>query len=144
MVAQPANVMFLLNVVNPPDAQVPWNPTLPNQYLYNYIPFLKAVEDVAERNRIRTFIGGFISIGVGPDKKPFLYPAAGPISAVRDQRIFWEKVMAAVKAALDAGVPPRDLAKKIDMQQFSGYTLYTPRNMEIVFRRVASLYITGR
>jgi hypothetical protein len=144
MVAKPANVMFITNIVQPPDAAVPWNPTLANEHLHNYLPFFRAAEDLARREGIETLVGGFIAFGIGPDKKPFLYPAAGPISTLADQRIFWEKVMKAVKEALEAGVPPKQLARRIDMTQFSAYPLYNPRSMQIVFRRVASLYITGR
>lgn len=144
MVAKPANVVFVTNVVNPPRAAVPWNPTIPNNYPHNYVPFFKSVEALAEREGIETMVGGFISIGIGPDRKPMVNPATGPVSVVRDQRLFWELVIAEVGAALDAGVPPRQLSKTIDPALFSGYDGYTKRNMDTVYRRIASLHITGR
>lgn len=144
MVAKPANIMFVTNVVNPPVATNPWNPTLANNYPHNYISFFKAAEALAEREQIDTLIGGFMSIGLGPDRKPMVLPGSGPITVLREQRIYWETVMNAVKAALDAGVPPKQLIDKIDLEPFSSYQFYSKRNMNVVFRRVASLYITGR
>jgi glyoxylase-like metal-dependent hydrolase (beta-lactamase superfamily II) len=144
MVAKPANIMFVTNVVNPPVATNPWNPTLANNYLHNYIPFFKAAEALAEREHIDTLIGGFMSIGLGPDSKPMVLPGSGPVTVLREQRIYWETVMGAVKAALDAGVPPKQLIDKIDLEPFSSYQFYSKRNINVVFRRVASLYITGR
>lgn len=144
MVAKPANVVFITNVVNPPVAAVPWNPTLPNNYPHNYIAFFKAVEELAEREGIETVVGGFMAIGPGPDGKPMVYPAAGPVAAIREQRIFWELVLSEVKTALDSGVPPTQLIDKIDLEQFSEYSGYTRRGMNVLFRRIASLFITGR
>jgi hypothetical protein len=144
MVAKPANMVFVTNVVNPPVVTAPWNPTLANNFLHNYIAFFESVETLAEREGIDTLIGGFMAVGMGPDKKPTILPGTGPITVVRDQRIFWEKVMTAVKTALDDGVPPKQLINKIDLEQFSSYQFYSKRNMNVLFRRVASLYITGR
>jgi glyoxylase-like metal-dependent hydrolase (beta-lactamase superfamily II) len=144
MVAKPANMVFVTNVVNPPDAMAPWNPTIPNNYPHNYIAFFKSVEALADREGIETLIGGFMAIGMGPDKKPMVLSGAGPVSAVRDQRIFWELVMSEVKAALDAGIPPKQMSKKIDLKQFSKYPGYSPRIMDVTFRRIASMFITGR
>jgi hypothetical protein len=144
MVAKPANKMFITNVLNPPVATGPWNPTMANNYLHNYIPFFKSAEALAEREGIDTLIGGFMAVGLGPDRKPMVLPGSGPITVLRDQRVYWEKVMNAVKTALDAGVPPKQLIDKIDLEQFSSYQFYSKRNMNVLFRRVASLYITGR
>ena len=52
--------------------------------------------------------------------------------------------MSEVKSALDAGIPPKQLSKKIDMEQFSKYPGYSPRIMDVTFRRIASMFITGR
>lgn len=143
MVPRPANMMFINNSVNPPRAMIPWNPTIPNLKLYNLIPYFYAIEELAKREGIDTIIGGFIAFGV-KDGKPFLEPATGSMSAVTEQRIFWEKLFAAVKAELEAGTPPKEIVNKIDLEEFSGYPLYSKKNMGILIRRVASLYIIGR
>ena len=86
----------------------------------------------------------FIAVGIGPDKKPMVYSGAGPVSVLRDQRIFWELVMNEVKTALDAGIPPSQLINKIDLNEISKYPGYTKRGMNVLLRRIASMYITGR
>lgn len=144
IVARPAKMMMIVNLVSPPHANVPWNATVPDYQLYNIVPFFRAAENLAQREGIETLVGGFIAVGAGPDGKPFLQPSAGPIAAVTEQRQFWEKLFGAVKAQLDAGTPARDIAKQIDQSQFSQYQRYSERNIEILTRRVASMYITGR
>lgn len=144
MVVHPAKMLMVVNLAGPPTANVPWNAAVPDYHLYNILPFFRAVEDLAKREGVETLIGGFITTGIGKDGKPFLQPSTGPIAALSDQRVFWEKLMTAVKAQLDAGTPPRNIIKKMDLTQFSQYPRYSERSMEILTRRVASLYITGR
>lgn len=62
MIAQPANMMFLVNIVNPPYAQVPWDPTIPNFHLHNLIPFFHAVEDYAAEYKIKSVMGAYMSV----------------------------------------------------------------------------------
>ncbi len=143
IVPQPANMIFINNSVNPPRAMFPWNPTIPNLKLHNLIPYFHGIEELAAREGIDTIIGGFIAFGV-KDGKPFLEPATGSIEAVTEQRIFWEKLFAAVKAEHEAGTPPKEIVNKINLEEFSGYPLYSKRNMGILIRRVASLYNIGR
>ncbi len=144
MVARKARMMMLVGVAGPPAANMPWNPTVPDYRLHNLVPFFRAVEALAKRAGIDTLIGGFISVGTGADGKPYLQPATGPISAVAEQREFWEQLMAAVKSELDAGTPPREIIRKMDRTPFEKYPRYSERNLEILTRRVASLFITGR
>jgi hypothetical protein len=143
IVAQPANMMFIVNIVNPPSASVPWNPTIPHLQLHSIIPWFKSVEDLARREAITSLVGGYISFGI-KNRKPFLQPATGPIEAVLEQRIFWETLMAAVEKELAAGTGAKEIINKIDLAQFSGYPAYSKKNLGIIIRRVASLYITGR
>ena len=143
MIPRPANMMFINNSVNPPRAMFPWNPTLPNLKLHNLIPYFTAIEDLAAREGVDTMIGGFIAFGV-KDGKPFLEPATGSIGVVSEQKEFWQKLLTAVKTEYDAGTPPKQMINKIDLEQFSGYPLYSKSNIETLIRRVASLYIIGR
>jgi len=144
IVAQPAKMMMIVNLVSPPHANVPWNPTVPDYQLWNIVPFFKAAEELAQREGIATLVGGFIAIGTGADGKPFLQPSAGPVSAITEQRIFWETLLGDVKAQLDTGTPTRDIMKKLDLTPFQQYQRYSERSMEILVRRVASLHTTGR
>lgn len=144
IVAQPAKLMMVVGLVNPPQASIPWNPTVPDYQLWNFLPFFRATEELAAREGIETLVGGYISIGTGADGKPFLQPSTGPIAALHGQREFWERLFGDVKAQLDAGVPPRAIIRKIDLASYQQYPRYSERSMEILVRRVASRYTTGR
>jgi hypothetical protein len=52
--------------------------------------------------------------------------------------------MGAVQAELERGTPPRLIIRKIDLEPYRKYQRFSERNIEILTRRIASLYITGR
>lgn len=153
-VPRPGHVVFVVNVVIPPGASMPWNVTMADTHMWNLIPFLQRVEDMAAREGVTEVAGAFISAHMGPDRKVVLYPPVGPISVVADQRHFWEMLFADVKAAMDAGVPTNKIGSKID---FDKYKDVRRRNtgakdqraadekaFGIIARRIASMYTTGR
>jgi hypothetical protein len=144
MVARPANVMLFSNIVSPPKASLPADPTLANYSLYSLIGFFKAVEAFAAKGEIETVAGGYATIGRGEDGNPVILPSTGPIALVGEQRIFWETLLGAVKAAYDQGMPARVIPKRIDMSQFSEYAGYDERSLQIMTRRIYSLYRIGR
>ncbi len=144
MIAQPANMMFLVNIVNPPYAQVPWDPTIPNFHLHKLVPFFHAVEDYAAQNKIESVMGAYMSVERRGDGKPYLLPAAGPISVVAEQRLFWEKLFAAVEEQVDAGTNPLKMTEKIDMSQFADYYGYNEEKMKVIMQRVYYLFRIGR
>ena len=99
----------------------PGIPTIPNFHLHKLIPFFHAVEDYAAQNKIESVMGAYMSVERRGDDKPYLLPAAGPISVVAEQRIFWEKLFAAVEEQVEAGTHPLKMTEKIDMSQFADY-----------------------
>jgi hypothetical protein len=145
LVPQPANMMMVANIVNPPRGAVPWNPVVPNLRLHNLIPFFQAVEDLAQRKNITQIIGAYIVIGIDPGtRKPALEAPVGSFAAVREQRQFWEEFFAAVKTGLDSGKTAADTARTLDVTPFRKYGGYREENLRILVRRVASLYVIGR
>ncbi len=144
MVAHPANMLYLVNVVNPPYPQVPWDPTIPNFHLYNLIPYFRSVEALADLEGIETVIGAYMSVERSGDGKPYLLPATGPVSVVAEQRLFWEKLFAAVEAKVEAGTGPLQMAEKIDMSQFADYYSFNEEKMSVIMQRVYSLFRLGR
>jgi hypothetical protein len=145
LVPQPANMMMIANIVNPPRGAVPWNPVVPNLRLHNLMPFFRSVEDLAQRKNITQIIGAYIVIGADPaTRKPMLEAPVGSFAAVREQRQFWEEFFAAVKAGLDSGKTAADVARTLDVEPFRKYGGYREENLRILVRRVASLYVIGR
>lgn len=144
MIARPANIMMVANLVNAPRAGLPWDPTLANYYVHNLIPFFRSVEKLAAEHDVERVIGAFGTIVDAPDGGPQLAPSTAPVSVVREQRDFWELLIGAVKIEFDAGSPARVIPKRVDMNQFSEYDGYNERNLEIMMRRVYSLHRIGR
>ncbi len=144
MIARPANVMLLSNLVGPPKASLPSDPTLANYSLHTLIAFFKAVENYAAENEIEIVAGGQVSFGSSGDGESVVLPTTGPISLIGEQRVFWETLLSAVKTQYDKGIPARFISRRIDMSEFSEYGGYDERNLQIMTRRVYSLYRIGR
>ncbi|MCC7489206.1 MAG: hypothetical protein IT485_06105 [Gammaproteobacteria bacterium] len=144
IIAQPAKLMMVVGLVNPPQASLPWNPTVPDYQLWNILPFFQAAEDLARREGITRLVGGFASTGAGVDGKPVVQPATGPVTVLAAQHQLWARVLGDVKAQLDAGTPARAITGRLDLQSYQQYPRYSERNMAILVRRVVSLHTTGR
>ncbi len=146
MLARPANVIFIVDIANPPSGWIKeYNPTVPDTYLHNMIPYLRAVEKLAADNGVTTIVGGHISIGRGADGKPFLQPAAGPISAVTERREFWETVIEAVRAEMAKGTVGEQVADKLAGSPFEAKIAdYDRGEMAMLYRVIASYLQAGR
>lgn len=144
IIARPANVMMVTNIINPPKASLPWDPTIANYHLHTLIDFFKSVEKLAEESNIEKITGGYSSIGVDEDGKPRLLPSTAPVSLIAEQRAFWEIMFDIVKTASDKGTPARLVPKRADMSRFSHFSGYDERSLGIMMRRVYSLYRIGR
>jgi hypothetical protein len=144
LVVRPANVMLLSNLVSPPKASLPSDPTLANYSLHTLIAFFKSVENYAAENEIESVAGGHVSFDSGDDGEYVVLPATGPISLLAEQRAFWETLLGAVKTQYDKGIPAQFISRRIDMSQFAEYGGYDERNLQIMTRRVYSLYRIGR
>jgi len=146
MVARPANIMFIVDIANPPTGWfMEWNPTMPDTYFYNLIPYLKATEDLAAREGIETFVGGHMSVGRDENGKMVVYPAAGPVSAITERRIFWETVIGAVREEFESGTFTELVASKMDRSSFESKIVgYNKSDMSILIRRIASYVSSGR
>jgi glyoxylase-like metal-dependent hydrolase (beta-lactamase superfamily II) len=146
MLARPANMIFIVDIANPSRGWTKeFNPTVPDTYLHNMVPYLKAVEQLAADNGVQTIVGGHISIGRGPDGKPFLQPAAGPVSAVTEKRMFWETVIGAVRAEMAKGTVGEQVADKLAGSDFESKIIdYDRGEMAILYRVIASYLQAGR
>jgi len=144
MIPQPANMMHIVNIVNPPDAQVPWDPTIPNFHLHNILPWFETVEAYAAEHDIDTVIAAYMSVSMSADGKPSILPATADFSVVPRQREFWEQLFAAVQEQIDAGTRVADLADRIDMSQFEDYYSFNEPKMAVILQRVYYYLIIGR
>lgn len=146
MLAEPAHVLFVVDIANPPTGWMrEYNPTVPDTYLHNLVPYLKAVERLAEQRGVKTFVGGHISIGRNESGRPFLQPAAGPVGAVTERREFWETVIGAVQAEMARGTVGEQVADKLAGSDFERRIRdYDRGEMAILYRVIASYLQAGR
>jgi len=135
MIFKPANVMLVHGLVTPPVAKVPDAPTLGNYYLHNLVPFFVYVEELAAAEGVEQVVG---SVAV-EDSEPL-----APVALITEQRVFWDTLLRIVEAEYNKGTPARAIAKKADMTPLQGYAGYDPRDVEIMTRRIYSLYRIGR
>ncbi|MEE8235229.1 MAG: hypothetical protein V3R53_00435, partial [Gammaproteobacteria bacterium] len=126
-------------LVNPPAARVPEDPTLANYYLHNIVPFFELVEALAAQHDVEFVVG---ALAIGSNDAPL--PAIGPVSLITEQRIFWETLLDIVKAEYDKGTMARLIPKRVDMEPLLAYPGYDRRHVEIMMRRIYSLYRIGR
>jgi catechol 2,3-dioxygenase-like lactoylglutathione lyase family enzyme len=144
MIARPANIMLLTDIVSPPAARLPDDPTLANYSLHTMIAFFDAVEDLAHKSAVESVAGGRVSFGQDQAGRAVVLPGTAPVSLIAEQRAVWETLLGSVKAEYDRGTPARMIPQKIDLGQFSGYAGYDEKKLRIMPRRIYSLYRIGR
>ena len=135
MIAKPANIMFVHALVTPPVAKVPQDPTIANYYLHNLLPFFVYVEELAASEEVTHVVGSSLEEGGAP---------LAPVSLITEQRVFWDTLLRIVEVEYNNGTPARMIPKKADMTALAGYAGYDPRHIEIMMRRIYSLYRIGR
>jgi len=135
MIAKPANIMLVHTLVTPPASMVPQDPTLANYYLHNLLPFFVYVEELAAAQGVEHVVGSLAVEGAAP---------LASIELITEQRVFWDTLLRIVEVEYNKGTSARAIPKKADMKALSGYAGYDPRHIEIMMRRVYSLYRIGR
>jgi len=152
MIAKPANVMFVVDITSAPTGwEMEYNPTMAEGYLYNMVQYLRAVEELAEREGVETIVSGHLALGFNK-KGMFAQPATGPIDAVREKREFWEILFAAVAEEMAKGTSKDDVADALmNSPEFKAEFLdklppigWKKSEMNILIRRVATYTETGR
>lgn len=135
MIFKPANVMLVHGLVTPPVAQVPDDPTIANYYLHNLVQFFVYVEELAAAEGVEQVVG---SVAVKGEE------VLAPVALITEQRVFWDTLLSIVEAEYNKGTPARAIPKKADMTPLKDYAGYDPRHVEIMTRRIYSLYRIGR
>ncbi len=153
MIAKPANILFVVDITSAPTGwEMEYNPTMAEAYLYNMVPYMRAVEALAEREGVETLVSGHLALGFDEAGKMFAQPSTGPIDAVREKREFWEILFAAVAEQMAEGVSADDVPDVLlESEQFKTDFLdrmdrrnWEEAEMWILLRRVATYTETGR
>lgn len=153
MIAKPANILFIVDITSAPTGwEMEYNPTMADAYLYNMVPYLRSVEELAKREGVTTIVSGHLALGFDERGKMYAQPATGPIAAVREKREFWEILFAAVAAEMATGTAADDVPDKLlASAQFKTDFLdrlygnnWQEAEVWILLRRVATYTATGR
>lgn len=141
---EPANLLQVVDLVNPPRAAFPENPNVPYVKPHNLREFFQAVEKLADERDVR----GIIASRAGPAPGGIEdTPATGPVALIRDQAGFWNDIYASVESAEAQGKVGMDSFVKmdaIDLETFKRYAGYEPADLPVIMRRFVGFYDMGR
>lgn len=147
MLAKPANMLMLVDLVDPPAAAIPSEPTVPHIKPWNILPFFKAVETLAEDRGVKEIIGANVVYTEGGNAEQVMAPTIGPVSLIAEQQVFWRTLMATVhQARLDGNVGNDSfvLMDEIDLTPFEAYQGYDQQDLAVIMRRFVSYEAMGR
>lgn len=146
-VAQPANVIQVVDLVNPPRAAFPSDPLAPHIRPHNLRQFFAAVEKlIAERGIDQLAASRAFEVELA-DADPVTSPPLGPASIVGDQARFWDEVYQAVDTAIAQGNVGIDSFVKmntVDLAVFEPYTGYSEAKLQMIMRRINGWHDMGR
>ena len=136
IVARNAKVILLPDLVTPPRAALPPDPTIANYFIHRIVPAFEQAESIAAQEGVDRVAGGAAD-DLGS-------PTTAPVALIGEQRAFWEKLLGAIDAEAKKGTPARTISSQLDMSAFAEFDGFSERNIEIMTRRVYSLYRIGR
>ncbi len=140
---EPANLMQVVDIVNPPRASFPVDPNVPYVKPHNLRQFFRAVDNLAVERSVQ----GILASRAGPPVDGVAIPTTGPVTLIRDQAGFWNKIYSTVEIAREQGQLGLDSFVKpdgIDLEIFKPYAGYEPANLPIIMRRFVGFYDMGR
>jgi hypothetical protein len=143
---RPANLLQVVELIEPPQAAFPQDPSVPYIKPHNLRQFFRAVESLAAEKNVGEVVASSVRMmdgrsGSGPS------PATAPASLIHDQALFWEAIYQTVESAdaqgkigMDSFVRP----EAIDLKRFDSYAGYDPAVLPIIMRRFVGYYDMGR
>jgi hypothetical protein len=146
-VANPANVLQVVELVNPPRASFPRNRLVSYIKPHNLRRFFLDLEFLANERGIETVIASSAIQGDDGQGGQQLSAVTGPASIIRDQAMFWEAIYNAVDIAEAEGNVGIDSFVKIDtidLEPFKPYAGYKKEDLPIIMRRFVGFYDMGR
>jgi hypothetical protein len=138
--AEPAALLQVVDMINPPRAAFPDNPNVPFIKPHNLQQFFRSVDELANQRQVSAIIAS----RAAPDAS---IPATGPVTLIRDQAGFWDKIFATVAEAKEQGQVGFDSfvrMKAIDLDSYQEYDGYEPADLPIIMRRFVGAYDMGR
>jgi hypothetical protein len=147
LLARPANVVQIVELVNPPTATFPADPNVPYVKPHNLKEFFAAVQSLVAENGIQLIIASSVTTEVDKEGVEQMSPPVGPVSVISDQAKFWDAVYSEVEKARaegNVGIDSFVRLKGIDLEKFETFDNYDPENLPIIMRRFVGYYDMGR
>lgn len=153
--AEPANMLQIVELVNPPRASFPEDPSVPYIKPHNLRQFFRAVEGLAAERGVQAIIASStgtvsrsqVSREGGHEGREGVSPATGPASVINDQARFWDAIYKAVEisdAQGNTGMDSFVRLSTIDLTPFKPYDGYDPQVLPVIMRRFVGYYDMGR
>lgn len=141
---QDQGLIQIVDLVNPPAAAFPENPTIPYIRPHNLREFFQRTIELADERNIDTVVASRLTPD-GADGEGS--SATGPVSIVNDQAVFWNVIFeqaSSVRAAGGVGIDGLVRLKYVDLDQFNDYAGYRKEDLPSIMRRIFSYYDMGR
>ena len=145
--ARPANMLQIVELVNPPRAAFPRDPNVTYVRPHNLRQFCAALEQLADENGVETVIASRISSVGDPEAAAMTSPPTAPVSIIGDQADFWHAIYDIVENARRNGRIGIDGSVQLsdeDLRRFERFDGYEPDNLPIIMRRFVGYYDMGR
>ena len=146
-VANPANVLQVVELINPPRAAFPRNPLVSYVRPHNLGNFFDDLEYLANERGIDTVVASSavpVDDGQGSQQHSAV---TGPASIIREQAKFWTAIYDAVdiaRAEGNVGIDSFVKIETIDLEPFKPYDGYAKEDLPIIMRRFVGFYDMGR
>ncbi len=147
MVPRSSGMIYTVDLVTPRPSggqYFPWDPQVADFQFYAAVDTLKAVEKLVAEQNIHTVIGAhLVPLPQGKGKfKPA--PTTGPAEQISERRVFWEKLLADVKAEMDNGTQSFMVSARIDTAYWEQLPGYNKRKFKQLVDRIAAYYAIGK
>jgi hypothetical protein len=145
--AKPANLVQIVDLVNPPGASFPEDPNVPYIKPHNLQRFFAFVIALVAEQGATEIVASRVTEMPGPDGRKQASPPTGPASIIHDQAIFWGAIYNAVEVAEaegNVGIDSFVRLKSIDLAPFRLYAGYEEQDLPIIMRRFVGFHDMGR
>jgi hypothetical protein len=147
MVAQPAGLMQIVDLVEPPRASFPVDRYASYIKPQNLLEFFDQARSLIMRTGATEVLASHVRLIDDGQGGTMESPPTAPALIIADQARFWNEIYAAVETAREEGNIGIDSfvkLKTIDTKPFEGFDGYRKEDLPIIMRRVVGFYDMGR
>jgi len=147
MVAQPAGLMQIVDLVEPPRAAFPADSAVSYIKPHNLREFFGETRSLVMSTGATEVLASHVRLSDDGQGGMIESPPTASTLIIADQARFWDEIYAAVETAReqgDIGIDSFVKLKTIDTKPFEGFDGYRKEELPIIMRRVVGFYDMGR